>query len=224
MNTTYSALTTPLLGLFQRELQLALRQKFDVVMPLLFFVIVVSLFPLAISPEPALLQKIAPGVIWVAALLASLLAMDRLFRSDYEDGTLEQLLLTPQPVTLLVTVKVLAHWILTGIPLIIMAPLLAKMLYLPFHSLMLLTLSLILGTPVLSFIGAIGSALTVNLRSSGVLLALLVLPLFIPVLIFGVSAATVINSAGHLAILAAFLALSLSLAPIAITAALRIGV
>lgn len=224
MNTTYSALTIPLWGLFQRELQLALRQKFDVVMPLLFFVIVVSLFPLAISPEPALLQKIAPGVIWVAALLASLLAMDRLFRSDYEDGTLEQLLLTPQPTTLLVTVKVLAHWMLTGIPLIIMAPLLAKMLYLPLDRLLLLTLSLILGTPVLSFIGAIGSALTVNLRNSGVLLALLVLPLFIPVLIFGVSATTVINSVGHLAILAAFLALSLSLAPIAITAALRIGV
>lgn len=224
MMNAHVTFNTPWFGLFQRELRLALRQKFDIVLPLLFFIIVVCLFPLAITPEPTLLRKLAPGIIWIAALLASLLAMDRLFRADYEDGTLEQLLLTPYPITVLVTIKVFAHWLLTGLPLIIMAPILAKMLFLPGTTLLLLIASLILGTPVLSFIGAIGSALTVNLRDGGVLLALLVLPLFIPVLIFGVSAATLDHSTGYFAILAAFLTLSLSLAPIAITAALRIGI
>jgi heme exporter protein B len=184
--------------------------------PLAFFVLVILLFPLAVSPDPRILSSIATGVIWVAALLASLLSLDRLFHSDFGDGTLEQILLSPHPLSVLVLAKVLAHWLVTGLPLLIIAPLSGIFFHLPADKILILVASLALGTPTLSLIGAIGMALTLGIRHSGMLLALLVIPLYIPVLIFGVN--------GHLAWLAALLLLAVSLAPVVIAAALRIGV
>ncbi len=189
---------------------------------------VATLFPLGVSPEPTLLAILAPGVVWVAALLATLLAMDSLFRSDFEDGSLEQILLSPQPLFVVVLGKVLAHWMMTGLPLTLMAPLLGVMLFLPAEGMQGLMLSLLIGTPTLSLVGAIGAALTVALRKGGVLISLLVLPLYIPVLIFGTAAVeaalTGLPVGGHLALLGALLALGLALAPLAIAAALRISV
>ncbi|WP_417584102.1 heme exporter protein CcmB [Nitrincola sp.] len=212
----------------KRELQLALRRRSDLVNPLIFFLMVATLFPLGVSPEPTLLAILAPGVVWVAALLATLLAMDSLFRSDFEDGSLEQILLSPQPLFVVVLGKVLAHWIMTGLPLTLMAPLLGVMLFLPAEGMKGLMLSLLIGTPTLSLVGAIGAALTVGLRKGGVLISLLVLPLYIPVLIFGTAAVeaalTGLPVGGHLALLGALLALGLALAPLAIAAALRISV
>jgi len=214
--------------LIKRDFRLAVRAPQELINPLIFFLIVVSLFPLAISPNPKTLQLIGPGVIWVAALLATLLSLDRLFLSDYQDGSLEQLLLSPHPLTVLVSVKVLTHWLLTGLPLIILSPLLGMMLGMPSSAIVALMLSLLIGTPLLSFVGAIGSALTVGLRGGGVLLTLLVLPLYIPVLIFGSSAVVAAMSGlpyvGHLASLGAFLAMAVTLAPLATAAALRICV
>lgn len=212
----------------KRELQLALRRRSDLVNPLIFFLMVATLFPLGVSPEPTLLAILAPGVVWVAALLATLLAMDSLFRSDFEDGSLEQILLSPQPLFVVVLGKVLAHWMMTGLPLTLMAPLLGVMLFLPAEGMTGLMLSLLIGTPTLSLVGAIGAALTVGLRKGGVLISLLVLPLYIPVLIFGTAAVeaalTGLPVGGHLALLGALLALGLALAPLAIAAALRISV
>ncbi|QEW07602.1 heme exporter protein CcmB [Nitrincola iocasae] len=212
----------------KREMQLALRRRSDLVNPLIFFLMVATLFPLGVSPEPTLLAILAPGVVWVAALLATLLAMDSLFRSDFEDGSLEQILLSPQPLFVVVLGKVLAHWMMTGLPLTLMAPLLGVMLFLPAEGMQGLMLSLLIGTPTLSLVGAIGAALTVALRKGGVLISLLVLPLYIPVLIFGTAAVeaalTGLPVGGHLALLGALLALGLALAPLAIAAALRISV
>lgn len=212
----------------RRELQLALRRRSDLVNPLIFFLMVASLFPLGVSPEPTILATLAPGVVWVAALLSTLLAMDSLFRSDYEDGSLEQILLSPQPLFVVVLGKVLAHWMMTGLPLTLMAPLIAVMLFLPAEGMSGLMLSLLIGTPTLSLVGAIGAALTVGLRKGGVLISLLVLPLYIPVLIFGTAAVqaavTGLPLAGHLALLGALLAFGVALAPMAIAAALRISV
>ncbi len=212
----------------KRELQLALRRRSDLVNPLIFFLMVATLFPLGVSPEPTILMTLAPGVVWVAALLSTLLAMDGLFRSDYEDGSLEQILLSPQPLFIVVLGKVIAHWMITGLPLTLMAPLIAVMLFLPAEGMSGLVLSLLIGTPTLSLVGAIGAALTVGLRKGGVLISLLVLPLYIPVLIFGTAAVdaavTGLPLAGHLALLGALLALGVALAPIAIAAALRISV
>lgn len=200
--------------LIQRDFRLAVRAPQELINPLIFFMIVVSLFPLAISPNVKLLQLIAPGVIWVAALLATLLSLDRLFCSDYQDGSLEQLLLSPHPLPVLVIMKIFTHWLLTGLPLIILSPLLGLMLAMPNSAIGALMLSLLIGTPLLSFIGAIGSGLTVGLRGGGLLLTLLVLPLYIPVLIFGSSAVVAAMSGlpytGHLALLGAFLALALT--------------
>ncbi|PXF29317.1 heme transporter [Pokkaliibacter plantistimulans] len=211
-----------------RELRLAARRIFDWLNPLVFFLLVVCLFPLAVSPEPALLGKIAPGIVWVAALLATLLGMDGLFRSDFEDGSLEQIIVGSQPIALLISAKVLSYWLLTGLPLTLLAPLLALMLSLPVGSYEVLCLSLLIGTPSLCLIGAIGAALVVGLRRGGVLLVLLVLPLYIPILIFGSGAVTAslqgMEATGQLAILGAFLALALPLAPIATAAALRISI
>ncbi|CAI8246752.1 MAG: Heme exporter protein B [Marinobacterium sp. xm-d-530] len=213
---------------FKRDLTLAFRRKSELVNPLIFFLIVASLFPIGVSPEPNFLSQLAPGLVWVAALLATLLSMETLFKSDYEDGSLEQLLLSPQPVFLVVLSKVLAHWLLSGLALTIVAPLLGVMLFLPSEGMPGLMLSLLLGTPTLSLIGAIGAALTVGLRRGGVLISLLVLPLYIPVLIFGSSAVqaavTGLPLDGYLALLGAMLALALALAPIAAGAALRISV
>jgi heme exporter protein B len=210
-----------------RDLMLAWRRRADVLATLFFFVIVVSLFPLSTSPDPKLLRSIAPGVVWVAALLASMLSLGRLFSNDHVDGTLEQMLLTPQPLYLIVVGKVLAQWIVSEVPLVLIAPLLGVQFGLSQHTLWILTLSLLLGTPVLSLIGSIGAALTLGLRGSSVLVALLVLPLYIPVLIFGALAvdASIAGSSvqSHLSLLGAVLALTLVFAPWATCAALRIS-
>lgn len=217
----------PLLWIIRRDLTIAMRRRSDVFTTLIFFAIVVSLFPLGIGPEPNTLRLIAPGIVWVGALLASMLALEQIFSADHRDGTLEQMLLTPQPVALLVAGKVLAHWLVSGVPLVLMAPLLGLQFDLSWEALQTLIVSLLLGTPTLSLIGAIGAALTLGLRSGGVLLALLVLPLYIPVLIFGAGAveATVSGLGGqsHLSMLAAILVGSLVLTPLATAAALRVA-
>lgn len=213
--------------LLKRDLTIAFRHKDDIINPLLFFVIVVTLFPLGIGPEANTLAKIAPGIIWVAALLATLLSLDRLFKSDFNDGSLEQLLLSPLPVFVLVLAKIVAHWLITGLPLILIAPLLAVLLHLEESSYMALFITLLIGTPVLSFIGAIGAALTVGIKKGGVLLSLIVLPLYIPVLIFATgaidAAAMNLPYSGQLAIIAAIFVLSLTLAPFAVSSALKVS-
>ena len=216
-----------MLLLIRRDLILAMRRRSDVLTTLFFFVIVVSLFPLGIGPELETLRQIAPGVFWVAALLASMLALEKLFAGDFDDGTLEQMLLAPEPVFVLVLGKVLAHWLITGLPLVLLSPLLGLQYDLPGETLRVLVLSLLLGTPALSLIGAIGAALTLGLRGGGVLISLLVLPLYIPVLIFGAGAveanASGLGAAGHLYMMGAILLLALVAAPLATAAALRIS-
>lgn len=214
-------------AIVRRDLLLAMRRRSDVLNTLVFFVIVVSLFPLGVGPEINTLRQIAPGVVWVAALLASMLALGRLFAADHADGTLEQLVLSPQPLGLLVAGKVFAHWLTTGLPLVAIAPVLGIQFDLPPESLGVLGLSLMIGTPVLGLIGAVGAALTLGLRGGGVLVSLLVLPLYVPVLIFGagaVEAAAAGTGAGaNLSLLGAFLAVSLFFAPWATATALRIS-
>jgi len=214
-------------ALLKRDLMLAYRHRNELLNPLFFFILVVTLFPLGTSPEKQLLMTMAPGVIWVAALLASMLSLDSLFRADYEDGTLEQILISPHPIPLLVLAKILAHWLVTGFPMILLAPLLGMFMFLPAQGVTTLMLTLVLGTPVLSLVGAIGMALTVGLRRGGMLLSLLVLPLYIPVLIFSANAvdANLAGMAikGQIYFLSAMLVLALSLAPIATAAALRIS-
>ncbi len=212
--------------LLLRDLRLALRSPHELANPLIFFVLVVSLFPLAVSPTPDALRQMAPGVIWVSALLSVLLSLDRLFKQDYEDGSLDQLMLSPNPLMILVLAKVFAHWLLTGLPLVLIAPLLGLFMSVPNHALPALIFSLLLGTPVLSLIGAIGVSLTVAVNRGGVLLSLIVLPLYIPILIFGANAVDVamdgMRVSGQLLFLGAVLALALSLAPLATAVALRI--
>ncbi len=214
-------------GVIRRDLTLAWRRRSDVFTSLLFFVIVASLFPLGVGPEPQLLRAIGPGVVWVAALLASMLALSRLFAADYADGTLEQMLLAATPLPLIVIAKVIAHWIAANLPLVLIAPLLGLQFGLPADALAVLALALALGTPSLSLIGAIGAALTLGLRGGGVLLALLVLPLYAPVLILGSLAveatAAGLNAQPYLLLLAAMSLAALSLAPWAVSAALRIS-
>jgi len=211
-----------------RDLTLAMRHRSDVLTTVFFFVIVVSLFPLGVGPETDLLRSMAAGVVWVSALLASMLSLSRLFADDYNDGTLEQLLLAPQPLALMVFGKVLAHWIISGLPLVLMAPLLGLQFGLSGDGLLMLMVTLLLGTPVLSLVGAIGAALTLGLRGGGVLVSLLVLPLYIPVLIFGAGGVEAsisgMGAEGHLSLLGAILILALLLAPLASAAALRISV
>jgi len=213
--------------ILRRDLLLALRRRGDVATALLFFVIVASLFPLGVGAEPEQLRAIAPGVIWVAALLSSLLSLARLFADDHADGTLEQMLLGAAPLGVIVAAKLLAHWLVAGLPLVAIAPLLALQYGLPAPLYGTLALSLLLGTPVLSLIGAIGAALTLGLRGGGVLLALLVLPLYVPVLVFGAGsldmAAAGLAPQGQLQLLAALLVVSAAFAPWAIAAALRIS-
>ncbi|WP_432324895.1 heme exporter protein CcmB [Yersinia enterocolitica] len=216
------------ISVLRRELKIAFRKGAEIVNPLWFFLIVITLFPLGIGPEPQLLARIAPGIVWVAALLASLLSLERLFRDDFHDGSLKQLLLLPSPLTLTVLGKVCAHWVVTGLPLLILSPLVALLLSLDSNTAIAMALTLLLGTPTLSFIGAIGVALTVGLRKGGVLLSLLVLPLYIPVLIFATAAIDAASMSlpidGYLAILGAMLAGSATLAPFATAAALRVSV
>ena len=211
-----------------RDLILAWRRRADVLATLFFFVIVVSLFPLGIGPERETLKTIAPGVVWVAALLASMLSLGRIFGNDYQDGTLEQLLLTPQPAYMVVLAKVLAHWIVSEVPLVLIAPVLGVQFGLSQNGQAIVVVSLLLGTPVLSVIGSVGAALTLGLRAANVLVALLVLPLYIPVLIFGSGAVQAIVTGSSpqawLLLLGAMLIVSLVFAPWATAAALRISV
>lgn len=211
----------------RRDLLVVMRRKSEVLTALFFFVIVCSLFPLGIGPEPGLLRKVAPGVLWVCALLATMLGLQRMFAADHADGTLEQMAISPTPLVWLVVGKIGAHWMVSGLPLVLMAPVLGLQFDLAPDALAVLMLTLLLGTPVLSLIGSIGAALTLGVRGGGVLLSLLVLPLYIPVLIFGAGAVEShiagLGSGGHLSLLAALLVLAVFFAPWAATAALRIA-
>jgi heme exporter protein B len=211
-----------------RDITLAMRRRTDVLTTLFFFIIAVTLFPLGVGPEIGTLRTIAPGVVWVSALLASMLSLGRLFSGDYQDGTLEQLLLVPHPLSLLVLGKIFTHWLLTGVPLVLLSPLLGMQLGLGSDALLVLVLTLLLGTPVLSLLGSVGAALTLGVRGGGVLISLLVLPLYIPVLIFGAGAVDAYSSGldiqAHLYLMGAFLVLTVLFAPLAAAAALRISV
>lgn len=216
-----------LLNIIQRELTIAFRRPAEILNPLWFFLIVITLFPLLMGSNPELLGKIASGIAWVAALLSALLSFERLFRDDYLDGSLEQLMLLPVGLPQVALAKVIAHWLLTGLPLILLSPIAAILLSLEAHVWWALVLTLLLGTPILSCLGAIGVALTVGLRKGGTLLSLLILPLFLPVLIFAAAvleAATInMNYSGQLAIIGAILAITLTFSPFAIAGALRIS-
>lgn len=222
------SLSRAFFAVIRRDLVLAMRRRSEIANPLLFFVLVITLFPLGIGAQPHLLQAIAPGIIWVSALLAAMLSLDSLFRSDFDDGSLEQMLLSPHPTSVLVLAKIVAHWLVTGLPLLIVAPLLAVFLGLPNHALGVLLLTLLLGTPVLSLIGAIGVALTVGLRRGGMILSLLVLPLYVPVLIFAGNAVQMASGGlpvdAQINILIAILLLALVLAPMPAAAALKMSI
>ena len=211
----------------QRDLHVALRRKGDALNVLVFFVVVASLFPLGVGPEPNQLRAMAAGVVWIAALLAAVLSLPRLFAADLADGTLEQLLIAPQSLAAIVVAKTAAHWLLTGLPLALAAPLIGLQYDLPLDALGVLLASLLIGTPVLSLLGAAGAALTLGVRGGGALLGLLVLPLFVPVLVFGAGAVTStligINPSSHLSLLGAFLAVSSVIGPWAACAALRVA-
>ena len=211
----------------RRDLVLAYRRRSDVLTTLFFFVIVVSLFPLVVGPEPNLLRVMAPGILWVAALLASMLSLGRMFSMDYLDGTLEQMLISAEPLGMIVLGKIVAHWLVSGLPLVLIAPVLGLQFDLPQEQLAVLVLSLLIGTPILSLIGSIGAALTLGLRGGGVLVSLLVLPLYIPVLIFGAGSvgaeAAGLGAGSHVMLLGAGLVLAAVLAPWATAAGLRIS-
>ncbi len=214
-------------SMLRRDLLLTYRNRAQAINPLLFFVLVVILFPFGVGPDAILLKTMAPGIIWVAALLAALLSLDSIFRSDFDDGFLEQLVLSPYPLSVLVLAKVIAHWLVSGFPLVLVAPLLAVFLGMSTDAIGILVLTLLLGTPVLSLIGAIGVALTVGLRQGGIILALLVFPLYIPVLIFASNAVQMAMSGfavtAQLSMLAALFLLALALAPLPAAAALRMS-
>jgi heme exporter protein B len=222
------SLSQAFFAIIRRDLLLALRRRSEIANPLLFFILVITLFPLGIGAQPNLLQAIAPGVIWVSALLAAMLSLDSLFRSDFDDGSLEQILLSSHPASLLVLGKIIAHWLVTGLPLLLISPLLAIFLGMPTHSLGILLLTLLLGTPVLSLIGAIGVALTVGLRRGGMILSLLVLPLYVPVLIFASNAVEMAGSGlpvnAQINILISILLMALVLAPWPTAAALKMSI
>ncbi len=221
------SLTHAFFAILRRDLILALRRRSEIANPLLFFVLVITLFPLGIGARPQLLQAIAPGIIWVSALLAAMLSLDSLFRSDFDDGSLEQILLSSHPISVLILGKIVAHWLVTGLPLILIAPLLAVFLGMPQPAIGVLLLTLLLGTPVLSLIGAIGVALTVGLRRGGMILSLLVLPLYVPVLIFAGNAVEMAGNGlpvtAQINILIAILLLTLVLAPWPTAAALKMS-
>lgn len=216
-----------LFNIIQREFTIAFRKPSEILNPLWFFLMVITIFPILMGPNPELLGKIAGGIAWVAALLSALLSFERLFRDDYLDGSLEQLMLLPLGLPQVALAKVVAHWLLTGLPLILLSPIAAILLSLDTHVWWALVLTLLLGTPILSCLGAIGVALTVGLRKGGTLLSLLILPLFLPVLIFAASileAATLnLGYSGQLAIIGAILAVTLTFSPFAIAGALRIS-
>ena len=217
-----------LLTIIHRDLLLVMRRKSEVLTALFFFVVVTSLFPLGIGADAALLRKIAPGVIWVAALLSTMLGLQRMFAADYADGSLEQLVLAPQSMVLLVTGKIIAHWIACGLPLVLLAPFIGIQFDLDVSSLYVLMGTLLLGTPVLSLLGSIGAALTLGVRGSSVLMSLLILPLYIPVLIFGAGAVYANNvgleTSGHFSLLGALLILALAFVPWVSSAAVKIAI
>ena len=214
-------------AIIARDLLLAVRQGGATFLALVFFLLTVTLFPLGIGPEPAILARVAPGVLWVAALLAAMLSLDRLFQADFEDGSLEQLTLSGLPVSLIVLAKIVTHWLTTGLPLLLAAPVLAVLLNMNSEGFTALLLTMLIGTPALSLIGAIGAALTLTVRRGGVLLSLLVLPLYIPVLIFGVSAIDAavhgLNAKPHLLLLAALTMAAIPLCPWAAAAAVKLS-
>lgn len=213
--------------LVRRDLRIALRRRGDVLNVLVFFLVVASLFALGVGPEPKLLRSMGAGVVWVAALLAAMLSLPRMFAADLADGTLEQLLVAPQPLLVVVTAKIASHWLLTGLPLALVAPLIGLQYHLPADALGTLLASLLIGTPVLSLLGAAGAALTLGARGGGVLLGLLLLPLYVPVLVFGAGAVIAslsgINPGAHLSLLGAFLAVSSLVGPLAARTALRVA-
>ena len=215
-----------MLTIVRRDLLLVARQPAEMLNPLVFFVLVIALFPLGISPEAALLSQTAAGIIWVAAMLATLLSLELLFKLDHDDGSLEQLLLAPYPSWSVVLAKVFVHWLVSGLPLILMSPLLATMLFLPSQAVPTLMLSLLIGTPTLSLLGAIGAALVTGVRGGGMLLTLLILPLYVPVIIFGASsvaaAAQGMAVGGYMALLAAMLVFALMITPWAAGLALKL--
>ena len=215
-------------SVYKKDVLLAFRQRSEIINPLLFFLIVISLFPLGIGPEPQLLSRMAPGIIWVAALLSTMLGLDKIFRDDYQDGSLEQLLMSPYPASLIVIAKIAAHWSITGLPLVLLSPIFGLLLNMDSNSMQAAVVTLLIGTPLLSLIGAIGAGLTVGLQKGGILLSLLVLPLYIPVLIFATSAidtsAMSLDYSAQLAILGAMLAVGLVMAPFAVSSALKVSV
>ena len=215
------------LALLLRDLRVAARRRIDALLPLVFFVVAVSLFPLGVGPETQTLRQIAPGVVWVCALLATMLSVQQLYATDHADGSLEQLMLAPQPAIVVAAAKSLAHWLVNGAPLVLVAPLVGLLFDLSAPALGALVLSLLLGTPVLSLLGGLGAALTLGLRSAGMLLILIVLPLTMPVLIFGAGAVVAVEAgqspAGHYSLLGALLIATLIGAPMATAAALRIS-
>lgn len=214
--------------LILREARLLARRPAELANPLVFFAIVIALFPLAVGPETQMLRTLSPGLIWVAALLAVLLSLENLFRSDFEDGSLEQWVVSPHPLTVLVLAKVFAHWLFSGLALVLLSPVLAIMLGLPADRVPILLASLLLGTPILSLLGAVGAALTVGLKRGGILLALLILPLYIPVLILGSgvlqAALQGLPTLGYLLWMASLMMLTITLSPFAIAAGLKISV
>ncbi len=216
-----------LLTIIRRDLLVAFRRRAELMNPILFYVIVVTLFPLGVSPDQEFLSQLAPGVVWVTALLAALISMESIFRQDFDDGSVEQLFLSQHPPTILILGKVIAHWLITGLPMLVIVPLMALLLYIPQQAIPILFITVLIGTPILSLIGAIGVALTAGLRGGGVLLGLLVLPLYIPVLIFASGAVSAaiegLPYSGHVAMLGAGLILALILSPLAISASLKIS-
>ena len=219
--------TQAFFAVLMRDLKLAMRRKSEVLTAVFFFVVVAALFPLGIGPEANTLRLVAPGVLWVGALLSSMLALQRLFEADHRDGTLEQMALSPAPMALLIGAKLLAHWLVAGVPLVLLAPVLGLQFDLPADALFTLTLALLIGTPILSLIGGIGAALTLGVRGGGVLLSLLVLPLFVPVLVFGAGAVEAqvsgLGAEAHLSILMAMLLPAVFFSPWACAAAVRIA-
>ncbi len=213
--------------LIQREFLISMRLGFECAYPILFFLIIVILFPLAIGSNSHILSKIAPGVVWVGALIASILALDNMLKSDFHDGCLELLVLSPYSLSSLIIIKVMSHWLLNALPLILLSPLLAYLYHLSSHAMLILMLSLLIGTPILYLLGGICLGLTLTLGNQGLLLALLVLPLYVPVLIFGSNSVYLANShlpvVGQLTLLLGLLFFALTLAPIAAAYAIRIG-
>jgi heme exporter protein B len=228
MRESRTSTTSAFWATLKRDFLVSFKRKNDIVNPFMFFLIVATLFPIGIGPDPTRLSEIAAGVLWISALLASMLSMDSLYRADFEDGSLEQLLLSPHPLFFMVLAKNISHWLISGLPVVLVSPLIAYMLKLPADAYGILFITLLLGTPVFSLLGSIGVALTVGLGSRGLILAVIILPMSVPILIFGTLAVqTSLNGAspaGYIALMLAVLAAALSLAPLASAAALRISV